>query len=144
VAVVDSIPVQGFQVEPQETGPYALAVEAEEGWAVHRGTTDEAGFGGVDIRLAPWGAVRAGLEPPAGKPASRVLRIEVRALDAPALGNAALPQTRDGAGTVERLPAGRYRVVVRSSPRAGEVEERVHEAEVAIGQGETAEVLAPR
>jgi len=144
VGVVDSIPVQGFQFEPQETGPYAIGVEAEEGWAVHRGTTDEEGFGGVEVRLSSWGAVRADLAPPAGKPLSRVLRVEVFALAAPALGGAAAPQSRDGPGTVGRLPAGRYRVVVRSSPPSEGGEERVHEAEVEVEAGKTAEVLAPR
>lgn len=140
VAVVDSIPLQGFQVEPHEAGPYEIAVEADEGWAVQRGRTDDAGFGGVKVRLLPWGALRA--DP---GPGARVERIVVEARAAPPLGRAARTQTVEGPGPVDRLPAGTYAVRIHWRAKEGAEEEpRISLAEATVEAGRTAEVPVHR
>ena len=146
LASVNSLPLQGFEVAPHEAGDFVLAVEADEGWAVHRGTTGTDAISGADVRLEPWGGVRGRLEPPRpGAPAARLWRVEVEPLEAPPLGRAAERPALGTDGRVERLPAGRYRVTVRwTEEGAGPTERFAHAVELAVASGSTAEVVAPR
>jgi len=145
VSSVNSIPRQGFAVEPHERGEFALAVEADAGWAIHRGTTGPEAVAGAEVRLRPWGAVRAGLGGKDGAAGARLSRVEVEALDAPPLGLATRRPALGLEGTVGRLPAGRYRVTVRWTPDPRDPSAaRTHAAEVVVDAGRTAEVLVPR
>jgi len=140
VASVNSTPLQGFEVRPHEAGEFDLAVEADAGWALHRGKTGPEAIAGAEVRLLPWGAVRGRVD------ASRHLsRIRVEPIDAPPLGRARERPALGLEGSVDRLPAGKYRVTLEyaSGPAANAIL-GFHAAEVEVAAGGTAEVVAPR
>ena len=140
LASAPSIPLQGFELRPHEEGVFDLAVEAESGWALHRGTTGPGAIAGAEVRLQPWGSVRASVDP-----AAALTRIEVQAIEAPPLGRATQHPALGLQGTVDRLPAGKYRVTVRWTEGVeAAATERSHAAEVEVAAGVTAEVAAPR
>lgn len=138
VEKVRSVGRQGFLLQPHEAGAFRIAAVGEAGYAAVEGRADREGLAWLEVRLQPWG----GIEAVPGKDV-RILGMTLEALEAPDLGEFGKVRTFDRGGTIERVPAGRYRLAARWTGGAAGTAEREERAEVAVTSGREARLEVP-